>query len=107
MVSCRALRACKQYGAKRRAELASERDTKKRGSRRRKRIQRRMNRFKAQQERRQRDMLHKVSRVTRGRRYAFLPFLYDDAAARLRERNAAFVGDQGSAYRAGEAGQAR
>lgn len=63
VVSCRALRACKQYGAKRRAELASERDTKKRGSRRRKRIQRRMNRFKAQQERRQRDMLHKVSRA--------------------------------------------
>lgn len=52
-------------------------------------------------------LLHKVSRVTRGRRYAFLPFLYDDAAARLRERNAAFVGDQGSAYRAGDAAQAR
>lgn len=52
-------------------------------------------------------LLHKVSTVTRGRRYAFLPFLYDDAAARLRERNAAFVGDQGSAYRAGQAAQAR
>ncbi len=46
-------------------------------------------------------LLHKVSRVTRGRRYAFLPFLYDDAAAQLRERNAALVGEQGSAYRAG------
>lgn len=63
VVSCRALRACKQYGAKRRAELAGQRDTKKKGSRRRKRIQKRMNRFKAQQERRQRDMLHKVSRA--------------------------------------------
>lgn len=63
VISCRALRACKQYGAKRRAELASQRDTKQRGSRRRKRIQRRMDRFKAQQERRQRDMLHKVSRA--------------------------------------------
>lgn len=63
VVSCRALRACKQYGNKRRAELASQRDTKKKGSRRRKRIQKRINRFKAQQERRQRDMLHKVSRA--------------------------------------------
>lgn len=46
-------------------------------------------------------LLHKVSRVTRGRRYAFLPFLYDDAAAELRERNAALVGEAGSGYRAG------
>ncbi|WP_082400795.1 2OG-Fe(II) oxygenase [Gemmobacter sp. LW-1] len=46
-------------------------------------------------------LLHKVSRVTRGRRYAFLPFLYDDAAAHLRERNAALVGEKGSGYRAG------
>lgn len=63
VVSCRALRACTQYGNKRRAELASLRDTKKRGSSRRRRIQKRMNRFKAQQERRKRDMLHKVSRA--------------------------------------------
>jgi peroxiredoxin len=46
-------------------------------------------------------LLHKVSKVTRGRRYAFLPFLYDDAAAALRERNAASVGANGSEYRAG------
>lgn len=52
-------------------------------------------------------LLHKVSRVTRGRRYAFLPFLYDEAAARLREQNAALVGESGSDYRAGEAAQAR
>ncbi|NUB44397.1 2OG-Fe(II) oxygenase [Fertoebacter nigrum] len=32
-------------------------------------------------------LLHKVSRVTAGRRYAFLPFLYDDAAAELRKAN--------------------
>ena len=63
VVSCRALRACKQYGNKRRSELASLRDKKQPGSRRRRRIQKRMNRFKAQQERRQRDMLHKVSRA--------------------------------------------
>lgn len=36
-------------------------------------------------------MLHAVSRVTRGRRYAFLPFLYDEAAAKLREQNASLV----------------
>jgi len=46
-------------------------------------------------------LLHKVSRVTLGKRYAFLPFLYDDAAAQIRERNAALVGEKGSGYRAG------
>lgn len=45
-------------------------------------------------------LLHAVSRVTRGRRYAFLPFLYDEAAARIREANARFVGDSGIGYRA-------
>lgn len=34
-------------------------------------------------------LLHAVSRVTAGRRYAFLPFLYDEAAARLMQANAA------------------
>lgn len=38
-------------------------------------------------------LLHAVSRVTRGRRYAFLPFLYDDAAAALRERNRHLIGE--------------
>jgi 2-oxoglutarate-Fe(II)-dependent oxygenase superfamily protein len=33
-------------------------------------------------------LLHRVTRVTAGRRYAFLPFLYDEDAARVRERNA-------------------
>lgn len=32
-------------------------------------------------------LLHAVSKVTRGRRYAFLPFLYDEAAARIRVEN--------------------
>ena len=32
-------------------------------------------------------LLHAVSKVTRGARYAFLPFLYDDAAAKIREDN--------------------
>ncbi|HWA23540.1 MAG TPA: 2OG-Fe(II) oxygenase [Caulobacterales bacterium] len=36
-------------------------------------------------------LLHNVSRVTRGRRYAFLPFLYDEAAARIREANNSFL----------------
>jgi peroxiredoxin/predicted 2-oxoglutarate/Fe(II)-dependent dioxygenase YbiX len=32
-------------------------------------------------------LLHEATPVTRGRRFAFLPFLYDDAAAQVRERN--------------------
>lgn len=36
-------------------------------------------------------LLHAVSTVTRGRRYAFLPFLYDDEAAKVREVNNAFL----------------
>lgn len=36
-------------------------------------------------------LLHAVSKVTRGRRYAFLPFLYDEAAAEIRTANAGFV----------------
>jgi peroxiredoxin len=38
-------------------------------------------------------LLHAVSTVTRGRRYAFLPFLYDDDAAKIREENNAFLGE--------------
>jgi peroxiredoxin len=36
-------------------------------------------------------LLHTVSTVTQGWRYAFLPFLYDDAAAAIREANAGKV----------------
>lgn len=43
-------------------------------------------------------LLHAVSTVTRGARYAFLPFLYDDAAAKLREANNAYLGDNVRAY---------
>lgn len=39
-------------------------------------------------------LLHAVTPVTRGRRFAFLPFLYDDAAAALRERNRRFLQDE-------------
>ena len=48
-------------------------------------------------------LLHAVSRVTRGRRYAFLPFLYDDAAAKIREANNQFLGEGVGAYRSGAA----
>lgn len=36
-------------------------------------------------------LLHGVRDVTRGRRFAFLPFLYDEAAAVIREQNKAFL----------------
>ncbi|NHK29509.1 redoxin domain-containing protein [Parvularcula flava] len=38
-------------------------------------------------------LLHCVRPVTRGKRYAFLPFLYDDAAAKIREQNNSFLGE--------------
>lgn len=38
-------------------------------------------------------LLHTVTRVTAGRRYAFLPFLYDEEGARIRKQNAAFLED--------------
>jgi peroxiredoxin/predicted 2-oxoglutarate/Fe(II)-dependent dioxygenase YbiX len=36
-------------------------------------------------------LLHEATPVTRGKRYVFLPFLYDDAAARLRDENLRFL----------------
>ena len=36
-------------------------------------------------------LMHEVLPVTRGRRYCFLPFLYDEAAARLREENLKYL----------------
>ena len=50
-------------------------------------------------------LLHAVSRVTAGRRFAFLPFLYDEAAAKLREANAGYL-SEGSGYRADAAAPA-
>jgi predicted 2-oxoglutarate/Fe(II)-dependent dioxygenase YbiX len=45
-------------------------------------------------------LLHEATPVTRGRRYAYLPFFYDDAAARQREENAARVAAELQGYRA-------
>jgi predicted 2-oxoglutarate/Fe(II)-dependent dioxygenase YbiX len=46
-------------------------------------------------------MLHEATPVTRGIRYAFLPFLYDDKAARQREENNPHLGEGVGAYKAG------
>jgi peroxiredoxin len=45
-------------------------------------------------------LLHAVSKVRRGRRYAFLPFLYDETAAQIREANAKFL-EGGEEYKSG------
>jgi peroxiredoxin/predicted 2-oxoglutarate/Fe(II)-dependent dioxygenase YbiX len=45
-------------------------------------------------------LLHAVSHVTAGRRYAFLPFLYDEEAAKLRETNAVHLEEGAPVYRA-------
>ncbi len=37
-------------------------------------------------------LLHEALPVSRGRRFAFLPFLYDEAAAKVRLANQQFVG---------------
>ena len=44
-------------------------------------------------------LMHEATPVTRGSRYAFLPFLYDEAAAKLREQNNRFLGKGLAAYR--------
>ncbi|HJR29991.1 MAG TPA: redoxin domain-containing protein [Pseudomonas sp.] len=36
-------------------------------------------------------LLHEATSVTQGRRYMFLPFLYDDAAGVIREQNLSFI----------------
>jgi predicted 2-oxoglutarate/Fe(II)-dependent dioxygenase YbiX/peroxiredoxin len=38
-------------------------------------------------------LMHMVTPVTRGERYAFLPFLYDEAAAKLRQENLSYLAD--------------
>src|SRR5215207_7434293 len=44
-------------------------------------------------------LLHAVSPVVSGRRFAFLPFLYEEAAAKVREENSGFL-EGGTPYRA-------
>jgi predicted 2-oxoglutarate/Fe(II)-dependent dioxygenase YbiX len=39
-------------------------------------------------------LLHEATPVTRGRRYACLPFLYDEEGARVRERNRQFLSSE-------------
>ncbi|MEO6339170.1 MAG: 2OG-Fe(II) oxygenase [Caulobacteraceae bacterium] len=46
-------------------------------------------------------LLHEAEPVTRGRRYAFLPFLYDEAGAKIREANSGFLASNPGAYGAG------
>jgi predicted 2-oxoglutarate/Fe(II)-dependent dioxygenase YbiX/peroxiredoxin len=45
-------------------------------------------------------LLHEATPVTRGTRYAFLPFLYDEAAARQREANNPHLAEELGVYRA-------
>ena len=53
-------------------------------------------------------LLHEATPITRGKRYAFLPFLYDEAAARLRLENNRYldesVGYYQTAIEPGESG---
>jgi peroxiredoxin len=42
-------------------------------------------------------LLHRVEPMRRGRRFAFLPFLYDEAGKALREANRAFLDEPGAA----------
>ena len=46
-------------------------------------------------------LLHEATAVTRGQRFAFLPFLYDDAAARVREENNRYLDESLQPYRDG------
>jgi hypothetical protein len=43
--------------------------------------------------------LHQVSAVRTGKRFAFLPFLYDDEAAKIREANNRYLGEGVGAYK--------
>ncbi len=45
-------------------------------------------------------LLHEATRVTRGTRLAFLPFLYDEEAAAVRERNNRYLGEEVKPYEA-------
>ncbi|MGH6626810.1 MAG: hypothetical protein ACRECD_09750 [Burkholderiaceae bacterium] len=39
-------------------------------------------------------LLHEATAVTRGRRYMFLPFLYDEASKQVREANLQHLSDK-------------
>jgi len=41
-------------------------------------------------------LLHEATPVTQGRRYMYLPFLYDDVAASIREQNAQYIEPDGA-----------
>jgi predicted 2-oxoglutarate/Fe(II)-dependent dioxygenase YbiX/peroxiredoxin len=45
-------------------------------------------------------LLHEATAVTRGRRYAFLPFFYDEAGQAIRSKNAALVDNSGGSVQA-------
>jgi peroxiredoxin/predicted 2-oxoglutarate/Fe(II)-dependent dioxygenase YbiX len=47
-------------------------------------------------------LLHMVTPVTKGRRFAFLPFLYDEESAKLRQQNNEFLGEGVGRYQASE-----
>jgi len=47
-------------------------------------------------------LLHEATPVTDGERFAFLPFLYDESGAELREANNGYLGDEVAPYRAGK-----
>lgn len=51
-------------------------------------------------------LLHMALPVTKGRRYAFLPFFYDDEGARIREGNMAHVAPDLQGYQSGLAPEA-
>lgn len=48
-------------------------------------------------------LLHEATPVTKGNRFAFLPFLYDEAAAKVREENDRYLADRKAPYRADSA----
>jgi predicted 2-oxoglutarate/Fe(II)-dependent dioxygenase YbiX len=42
-------------------------------------------------------LLHEATPITKGKRYAFLPFLYDEAAAKVRKENLKYIeGNEGA-----------
>jgi peroxiredoxin len=42
-------------------------------------------------------LLHEATRVTRGRRFVFVPFLYDESAAQVRQANLSYIGEEPNA----------